>query len=81
MSKTVIKINSAEKIMHDKGLDDRGRNTLKLRTICDRFMDAYIPMESGMLKNNKSYPKVNQIRYNVPYAHYHYIGKKAIRCK
>lgn len=41
-------------------------------------MDPYIPFVAGPLKNNKRYPNDYTIEYVSPYAHYHYIGKKAI---
>ena len=49
-----------------------------LRDPADRFMDPYIPFDSGMLKNNKRYPNNYSIKYVSPYAHYHYKGKKAV---
>lgn len=43
-------------------------------------MDPYIPWSgngAGM-KANKTYPNTHSIKYTAPYAHYHYIGKKAV---
>ena len=41
-------------------------------------MDPYVPMDTGTLKNTKTYPNNHSIKYTVPYAHYMYKGKKAI---
>jgi hypothetical protein len=35
-------------------------------------------METGTLKNTKTYPNNHSIKYTSPYAHYMYKGKKAI---
>ena len=37
-----------------------------------------MPFDTGMLKNNKRYPNNSTIIYASPYAHYMYVGKKAI---
>ncbi len=76
-----IKINSADKIIKDHGLDDDGRVTEHFRDTADRFMDPYIPTTIGSgahMKDNKSYPDKKSIKYNSIYSHYHYKGKKAI---
>ena len=41
-------------------------------------MDQYIPFQSGILKNTKTYPSNHEIKYISPYAHYMYKGKVAI---
>lgn len=56
------------------GIDENGDVQRFLRDECDRFMDAYIPMESGILKNTKTYPNNHEIKYTSPYAHYMYKG-------
>ena len=73
-----INLKTANQIMESHGLDDYGRVTKFARDTADRFMDPYIPFESGPLKNNKSYPNNFSVKYNQPYSHYHYKGKKAI---
>lgn len=35
-------------------------------------------MQTGTLKNTKTYPNNHSIKYTSPYAHYMYKGKKAI---
>lgn len=49
-----------------------------MRDTVDRFMDPYIPMSTGTLKNTKTYPNNHSIKYVSPYAHYMYKGKVAV---
>jgi len=73
-----VKMNNVNKIIKDHGLDDNGSVTRHLRDIVDRLSDPYIPMNSGTLKNTKTYPNNHSIKYISPYAHYMYKGKKAL---
>lgn len=70
-----IRMNNINKILKDHGLEKGGRVQKFFRDDCDRLMDAYIPMESGKLKNSKVYPDNTKIKYIMPYAHYMYKGK------
>ncbi len=76
--KIKVKMNSANKVIKDHGLDDNGKVTTFLRNTVDRFCDPYIPFKVGELKNKKTYPNNYSIKYISPHAHYHYKGKKAI---
>ena len=73
-----IKMNSTSKIIKDHGLDENGGVTRFMRDTVDRFMDPYIPMSTGILKNTKTYPNNHSIKYTSPYAHYMYKGKVAV---
>lgn len=73
-----IKINSTNKIIKDHGLDRNGRVTRFLRDEADRLMNPFVPMDNGMLRRNKTYPKNNEIKYTSPYAKYPYYGKMYI---
>lgn len=73
-----VKMHSASQIIKDHGLDENGSVQAKLLTDFDRFMDPYIPMDSGTLKNTKTYPNKHSIKYTSPYAHYMYKGKAAL---
>ena len=73
-----IKINSTNKIIKDHGLDRDGRVTRFLRDEADRLMNPFVPMDNGMLRRNKTYPKNNEIKYTSPYAKYQYYGKMYI---
>ena len=70
-----IKMNSTNKILKDHGLDNNGRIRKFLRDDADRLMNPFVPLNNGMLRRNKTYPKNNQIKYTSPYAKYQYYGK------
>ena len=73
-----IKMNSTNKIINRLGMEENGRANKFLRDEVDRLCDPYVPMASGTLKNTKQYPSNHEIKYVMPYAHYMYIGKKAV---
>lgn len=76
-----LKMNSTSKILKDHGLDENGRVTRFLRDDADRLMNPFVPMDNGMLRRNKTYPKNNEIKYTSPYAKYQYYGKMYISPK
>ncbi len=74
--KLTLKLNDIKKIVKDHGLNKDGTAVMFLRDTIDRFCDPYIPWSgngSGM-KANKTYPNNHTIKYEGPYAHYHYKG-------
>ena len=73
-----VKMNSVNKILKVHGLNKDGRVTRFLRDDADRLMNPFVPMDNGMLRRNKTYPKNNEIKYTSPYAHYQYTGKMYI---
>lgn len=73
-----VKMNPANKIIKDHGLDKDGRVTRYLRDTVDRLMNPFIPMDNGMLRRNKTYPSNHEIKYTSPYAHYQYTGKAMV---
>jgi len=73
-----FKMNSINKIIKDHELNKDGAVTKFLRDDVDRLSDAYIPMDTGTLKNNKTYPNNHSIKYVQQYAHYMYKGKVAV---
>ena len=70
-----VKMNSVNKILKDHGLNENGRVIRFLRDDADRLMNPFIPMDSGMLRRNKTYPSNHGIKYTSPYAKYQYYGK------
>lgn len=72
-----IKMNPINKIIKDHGLERGGPVNQFLRDTVERLSDPYVPMLSGFMKNRRSYPNNHSIKYEAPYSHYHYIGKKA----
>ena len=76
-----IEMHNAKKIIQDHGLDKDGAVTEFLRNTVDRFCDPYVPYgeeQGSHLKEQKTYPDKQSIKYILPYSHYHYIGNKAI---
>lgn len=71
------KMNSANKILKDHGLNKDGRVQRYLTTTAERLMNPFIPFEGGNLRRLKSYPSPSKIRYTSPYSHYQYKGLKA----
>ena len=80
MFKMKLIMNEINKIMKDHGLDENGAVTKCLRNTVDRFCDSYVPFSgnSSGMKSHKTYPNNHSIRYEEPYAHYMYKGKKAV---
>lgn len=79
--KMTIKMKSTNSILKRLGLEKNGKATKFLRDEVERLSDSYVPMRSGTLKNTKTHPSNHEIKYVMPYAHYMYIGKKAVRSK
>lgn len=77
--KITVKMKPANTIIKRLGLQENGKATKYLRDGVDRLSDPYVPMRSGTLKNTKQYPSNHEIKYVMPYAHYMYMGKKAVR--
>ena len=67
-------LNRSNIIAERLGIDDEGKATRFLRDEIDRLSDPYIPMNSGALKNTKTYPDNHSIKYTSPYAQYMYYG-------
>lgn len=70
-----VEINSTNKILKDHGLNEDGRVVKFLRDDADRLMNPFVPMDTGMLRRNKTYPNNHSIKYTSPYAQNMYNGK------
>lgn len=77
--KITVKMKPANTIIKRLGLQENGKATKYLRDEVERLSDPYVPMRSGTLKNTKTHPSNHEIKYVMPYAHYMYMGKKAVR--
>ena len=73
--KITTKINSISKILKDHGLNNDGRVIKFVRDDADRLMNPFVPMDTGMLRRNKTYPNNHSIKYTSPYAQNMYNGK------
>lgn len=56
------------------GIEPGGRVQKFFTETCYRYMDKYVPLETGDLRSNVSLT-TNSITYKSPYAHYMYEGK------
>lgn len=70
--KMVSNINAAE-ILHKRGLAANGRVQQLFTNECARYMDKYVPMQDGYLKNTR-FIGADYVEYSMPYAHYQYEG-------
>ena len=56
------------------GIDPNGKVQRFFTETCYKYMDKYVPMETGDLRSNVVLT-TKSIRYKSPYAHYMYEGK------
>lgn len=70
--KVVCNIDAA-KIIRRRGLHPTGEVQRAFTVECAKLMDAYVPMQSGALKDSR-WIGPNYITYPGPYAHYQYRG-------
>lgn len=69
-----VKIKPISVIKAELGIEPNGRVHRFLTDTCRKHMDKYIPVETGQLRNQWTMG-TDYITYNMPYAHYQYIGK------
>ncbi len=63
-------------ILNSRGLGGSTRARVHLANTVARLSDPYVPMQQGVLKNNRQIMEDGKgIRYNQPYAHYQYYGQ------
>lgn len=70
----VINIDDAETMLRRRGLEPGGRVQQMFTVTCAKEMDAYVPMQQGVLKNTRVIGP-DSVTYNVPYARMMYYGK------
>ena len=56
------------------GLDPNGKAQSYFTNLCYKYMDKYVPLDTGDLRSNVILTN-KSITYNSPYAHYMYEGK------
>ena len=56
------------------GLEPNGKVQKFFTNTCYRYMDKYVPKDTGALRENVTI-EADKITYESPYAHYQYIGK------
>ncbi len=73
--KITVSIN-AQKILASRGLGSSKDAQKYLASEVVRLSDPYVPMQQGMLKNQRQIASDgSQIVYTQPYAHYHHYGE------
>ena len=61
-------------IKADLGINPNGRVQAFFTDTCKKYMDKYVPKDTGILSENVNVTK-NSITYESPHARYHYHGK------
>lgn len=69
-----LKMKPISVIKADLGINPDGPVQAFFTDTCVKHMDKYVPKDTGMLRDNIIKTKTS-VTYNVPYAHYQYIGK------
>lgn len=72
-----VNMSDAATILRKRGLEPNGRVQQFFTSECARYMDDYIPMQQGTLKNQRVI-RLKEIEYTAPYARFHYYGKVMI---
>ena len=72
--KTAVNIDPVGKILRKRGLETNGRVQKIMTVTCARYMDPYVPMSQGMLKNTRIINS-DSVDYVTPYAKFQYYGK------
>lgn len=70
-----VKIEPISVIIADLGLEPNGKVQSYFTERCATYMDRYVPKGDTLLLSEKTTIDSNSITYEMPYAHYQYIGK------
>ena len=77
--KTEIELDKVSDILKRHGLQDGGPVQKYFTSRILAYVDPYVPMQTGMLKNNVSIGiNGDCIIYNKPYSKYHWFGLKMV---
>ena len=69
-----VKMQHTSVIKANLGIEPNGRVQKFFTNTCYRYMDKYVPKDTGMLRENVTIES-NRITYEQPYAHAQYIGE------
>lgn len=69
-----VKIQPTSVIKANLGIEPNGRVQKFFTNTCYRYMDKYVPKDTGVLRENVTIDS-NSITYEQPYAHAQYIGE------
>ena len=70
-----MKMKPISEIKVDLGINPNGKVQRFLTDTCYKHMDQYVPMRDNILRTIVDIDK-NSITYEMPYAHYQYIGMR-----
>lgn len=68
------RLDGLNEMLKKRGLEKNGRTQKLFTSECARYMDKYVPMRTGVLKNTRIIGE-NSVTYNTPYARMMYYGK------
>ena len=71
-----IEIDDEQKILLKRGMNKNGNVQILFTRLCDKYMDIYVPFDTGNLKDFSKTVRVNEIEYNTPYARRQYFENK-----
>ena len=69
-----VKMQPTSVIKARLGIEPNGRVQKFFTNTCYRYMDKYVPKDTGLLRENVTIES-NRITYEQPYAHAQYIGE------
>ena len=69
-----VKLQPTSVIKARLGIEPNGRVQKFFTNTCYRYMDKYVPKDTGVLRENVTIDS-NSITYEQPYAHAQYIGE------
>ena len=73
MSKSV-ELKPVSVIKARLGIQPNGQVQKKFQSLCQQYMDKYVPYRDGNLRKNLDMSDPTKIVYESPYAHYQYEG-------
>ena len=69
-----VKMQPTSVIKANLGIEPNGRVQKFFTNACYRYMDKYVPKDTGILRENVTINS-NSITYEQPYAHAQYVGE------
>lgn len=69
-----VKMKPTSVIKANLGIEPNGRVQKFFTNTCYRYMDKYVPKDTGILRENVTINS-NSITYEQPYAHAQYVGE------
>ena len=72
---TKVDLKPINTIIADLGVEPNGRVQKFFTNACYRYMDKYVPMDTGNLRTVVTIGP-NYVEYEMPYAHYQYVGQR-----